>query len=62
MPRPRKSVPSYRLHRATGQAIVTLTDEPANRRDVYLGKFGSDESRAEYARVLGEWQANGRRS
>ncbi len=26
MSRPRKSVPSYRLHRQSGQAVVTLPD------------------------------------
>jgi integrase len=61
MPRPRKSVPSYRLHRQSGQAVVTLADGLAGRRDVLLGKYGTPESRAEYARVLAEWEANGRR-
>src|SRR5262249_12749928 len=32
-----------------------------NRRDVLLGKFGSPQSRAEYARVIAEWEANSRR-
>src|SRR5262249_29672468 len=40
---------------------VTLTDSLGQRRDVLLGKFDSPESRAEYARVLAEWEANGRR-
>jgi integrase len=47
--------PSYRLHRPTGQAVVTL-----NGRDVYLGKHGSPVSLAEYDRLVGEWLANGR--
>src|SRR5262249_6843813 len=53
-------VPSYRLHKQSGQAIVTLTDGLGNRRDVLLGKYGTPESRMEYARVIAEWEA-GRR-
>src|SRR4051794_36589555 len=49
--------PSYRLHRPTGQAVVTL-----NGRDLYLGKHGTPASRAEYDRVIAEWLANGRRA
>jgi integrase len=48
--------PKYRLHRASGRAVVSL-----DGRDVYLGKHGSPESRAEYDRVIGEWLARGRR-
>lgn len=48
--------PSYRHHKPTGQAVVTL-----NGRDIYLGRFGSSESRAEYDRLLAEWLVNGRR-
>jgi integrase len=55
------NVPSYRLHKQSGQAVVTLTDGIGGRRDVLLGKYGTAESRAEYARVIGEWEANGRR-
>jgi integrase len=56
----RSSVPSYRLHKQSGQAIVTLTDGQGNRRDVLLGKHDTPESRAEYLRVLAEWEAAGR--
>ncbi|GMU22145.1 MAG: hypothetical protein AMXMBFR13_22330 [Phycisphaerae bacterium] len=48
--------PSYRRHRASGQAIVTL-----NGRDIYLGPYGTAASKAEYDRVVGEWRAAGRR-
>jgi integrase len=54
-------LPSYRLHKASGQAIVTLTDPDAGRKDFLLGTYDSAESRGEYARITGEWQANGRR-
>ncbi len=60
MPR-RNHVPAYRLHRQSGQAIVTLTDGLGARRDVLLGKHGSAESRAEHARVIAEWELAGRR-
>ncbi len=49
--------PSYRLHRPTGLAVVTL-----NGRDHYLGKHGSPESREEYDRLIAEWLVNGRRA
>jgi integrase len=55
------NVPSYRLHKQSGQAVVTLTDGMGGRRDVLLGKHGTSESRREYARVVAEWEANGRR-
>jgi integrase len=57
----RKSLPSYRLHKQSGQGVVTLTDGTGQRRDVLLGKHGTAESRREYLRVLGEWEASGRR-
>lgn len=47
--------PSYRLHRPSGQAVVTL-----NGRDVYLGVYGTQASRNEYDRVIGEWLTSGR--
>lgn len=49
-------VPSYRLHRQSGQAIVTL-----NGRDILLGKHNTPESRRRYDQVIAEWIANGRR-
>jgi integrase len=55
------NVPSYRLHKQSGQAVVALPDGLGGRRDVLLGKHGTAESRQEYARVIAEWEANGRR-
>jgi integrase len=49
MPKP-KTVPSYRLHKATGQAVVVLKG-----RSFYLGKFGTTESKVEYRRILAEY-------
>jgi integrase len=56
-----KPVPKYRKHKQSGQAIVTLTDGYGGRRDVLLGNYGTAASRAEYMRVLAEWEAAGRR-
>src|SRR5579871_2717955 len=54
-------IPPYRLHKQSGQAIVTLTDNLGGRHDVLLGRYGAAESREEYARVIAEWEASGRR-
>lgn len=56
-----QSVPTYRKHKATGQAIVTLPDGFGGRKDNYLGPYGSEESRREYARLNQEWETRGRR-
>jgi integrase len=47
--------PSYRKHKATGQAVVTL-----NGRDHYLGKHATKASRDAYDRLIAEWLGNGR--
>lgn len=60
MPR-RNTIPAYRLHKKSGQAIVTLPVGLGERRDVLLGQYGTPESRLEYARIIAEWEANGRR-
>ncbi|MEZ6235856.1 MAG: hypothetical protein R3B68_16875 [Phycisphaerales bacterium] len=46
----KQKIPSYRLHKAWGLAVVRL-----DGKDIYLGKHGSPESRAEYNRVIAEW-------
>jgi len=48
--------PSYRRHKPTGRAVVTL-----NGRDFYLGKWDTKASRQEYDRLIGDWLARGRR-
>jgi hypothetical protein len=53
-------IPTFRRHKRSGQAIVTLPDGLGGRRDVLLGKYGTATSRAEYARALAEWEAGGR--
>ena len=47
--------PAYRLHRGTGQAVVTIAG-----RDIYLGKHNTAASRDAYQRTITEWRA-GRR-
>ena len=49
MPELKHRPPSYRHHKACGQALVTL-----NGRDHYLGKY-SPESHAKYRQLIGEW-------
>ena len=48
-------VPSYPRHKPSGQAVVTL-----NGHDIYLGKWNTKASRAEYDRLITEWLAAGR--
>src|SRR5437868_2778083 len=55
MPRLTRKLPSYRLHKPSGRAVVSL-----NGRDHYLGAWNSPESRAEYDRLISEWLAAGR--
>jgi integrase len=45
--------PAYRLHKATGQAVVTVRRD-GTRHDVYLGEYGSDASHEAYNRILVE--------
>ncbi len=57
MPRLLESrVPSYRRHKSSGQAIVTL-----NGKDHLLGKYGTVASRQKYNRLITEWLINDRR-
>lgn len=54
MARP-KGTPGYLHHKASGKAYVRIEG-----RDIYLGFHGSQESKAEYDRIISEWLANGR--
>lgn len=49
MPR-QKRKPSYLLHKPSGQAYARL-----NGKIVYLGKYGSPESKAQYDEVVARW-------
>jgi hypothetical protein len=55
MPRLTRSIPSYRKHRPSGQAVVTLCG-----RDFYLGPHGTKASKLAYDRMISEWLQNGR--
>lgn len=57
MPKLKRKLPSYRLHKVSGQAVVTLSG-----RDHYLGPHGSPESYEEYKRLISEWTAVSRLS
>ncbi len=48
-------VPSYRRHKPSGQAVVSLSGT-----DYYLGRWSTKASRAEYDRLIGQWMAAGR--
>lgn len=62
MPRPRKDIPSYRLHSPSGSAVVTLLDSvTGERRVVTLGRYNSPESKRLYDETITRWIANGRR-
>jgi hypothetical protein len=55
MPKLTQKQPSYRLHKPSGRAVVTL-----NGKDVYLGVHNSKESRQAYDRIISEWLGRGR--
>jgi len=50
-----ESIPKYRKHRGSGQAVVTISG-----RDHYLGPHDTKTSKREYDRLVGEWLASGR--
>jgi hypothetical protein len=45
--------PSYRLHRASGQAVCTIA-----RKDHCLGVYETPESRVRYERLISQWMQN----
>jgi integrase len=53
----RGTPPSYRRH-SSGQACVTVRCSAGRRREILLGPWESQESKAEYARVLAELAIN----
>jgi integrase len=55
MPKLKFALPSYRHHKVSGHAIVTL-----NGKDHYLGPWQSESSKTEYQRLLAEWIAAGK--
>ncbi len=57
MPKSTVRPPAYCLHKPSGQAYVRIQDH-----FVYLGPYGTPESKNEYSRVVAEWLNNGRRT
>jgi integrase len=57
MPRLINRNPTYRHHKASGQAIVTLGGQ-----DIYLGPHGTTASKREYDRLIGEYLSRGRQT
>ena len=49
----------YRLHKQSGQAVVSLPLGGGKYPDFLLGPFDSEESKREYTRVINEWLAAG---
>lgn len=45
-----RGVPSYRLHKSTGQARVIISG-----KHIYLGKYDTPESWEKYSRVVAGW-------
>ena len=55
MPRSRLEIPAYRKHRSTGRAVVSVYRADGSRKEILLpGKYGSEESKQEYARILSQ--------
>lgn len=48
------TAPTYRLHKPTGKAVVTI-----DGKCFYLGPYDSPESKAEYARRIAEYARTG---
>lgn len=48
-------IPKLCKHKASGRGVVRIAG-----RDVYLGKYGTRECKAEYDRVIAQWLAEGR--
>ena len=53
-PQSNARVPKYRLHKTWGLGVVRI-----NGKDIYLGKYGTPESHAEYRRLVAEWLSSG---
>ena len=55
MPRLVTSIPKYRKHKGSGQAMVTV-----NGRDHYLGPHGTKAIKLEYDRIINQWIVSSR--
>jgi hypothetical protein len=57
VPKLTKLLPTYRRHKPSGRAVVTL-----NGKDHYLGPWKSAESKAAYESLIAQWIAAGRQA
>ena len=57
MARPRKDKPDYCYHKPSGRAYVRIAGQ-----FVWLGKWGTQESRDKYDMTIGQWKASGRQA
>ncbi|MGB2985457.1 MAG: site-specific integrase [Phycisphaerae bacterium] len=55
-----KSVPKYRRQKRRGRQDVAFCELSSQR--VYLGLYGTSESRERYHRLVGEWETGGRQA
>ena len=46
-----RRLPSYRLHKPTGLAVVTIPID-GRPKDFYLGPYGTPASKTEYAKLI----------
>ena len=51
----KNTIPKLRHHKASGRAYVVL-----NGRAIYLGDWGTEESRQNYGKTIAEWTASGK--
>ena len=59
MPRPRRTIPAYRKHKKIGRAAVSIYRADGSRTEILRpGKFGSEQSKAEFERLLCQLRAN----
>ena len=56
MPRTRKRIPTAKLHRPSGQARLRI-----DGREIYLGRWESQQARQRYDEIIQAYLANGRR-
>ncbi|HEY2786125.1 MAG TPA: hypothetical protein VGJ05_14250 [Fimbriiglobus sp.] len=54
MPHFKKAIPAYSLHKPSGRAYVRLPDGVQGRKTVYLGSYGSAESRAASGQLIAD--------
>jgi len=55
MARPKSHKSKYCFHKTSGRAFVRIAD-----RQIWLGKYGSQESKDKYDAVVGQWISQGR--